>query len=178
MLGITEDNTMTTDLKAEVAIRAQECDLNSRALGIWLSALKPANLLFVVGAGLLSLLAGASILIDSQIISKQTAGIMALISAALTLIHNLLGCDPHQAECRRLKSMFDGLRTEYRSLGITTGKAEMQKRITELDTELAGVLRGAAASPARWCVNRAQGELGGPLPNNLLQANAPKRRSA
>jgi hypothetical protein len=168
---------MTIDLRTAIADRAQECEFDSRAFSIWLSALKYANLLFVVVAGLLSLSAGASILINSNVISVQTAGYMALSSAALTLVHNLLGCDPHQAECRRLKGVFDGLRFEYRALDAFTDEATIRKRLAELDIELGGVLKGASASPARWCIKRAQRQLGTPLPNNLLRAFAPKRNA-
>lgn len=106
------------DYKSEIESRVRECKLQARALDIWLSALKPANLLLVVGAGLLSLFAGASILTESKIITAQTAGLMALASAALTLIHNLLQCDPHQAECRRLRAAYEGLWTKYDSLDV------------------------------------------------------------
>lgn len=63
-------------------------------------------------------------------------------------------------------------------MGVVTDKARMQTRIAELDTELAGVLKGASESQARWCIKRAQREVGRPLPNSLLQVIAPQRRSA
>jgi hypothetical protein len=151
---------MPTTLDTEISGRVRECDLNSRAFGIWTSTLRPANLFFVVGAGLLSLIAGASILKTNDIISPMQAGIIALISSGLTLTHHLLGCDPHQAECRRLKGAFDGLRIAYSGLHVLTNEAEIRKRIAALDAELATVVKGAAAAPARWCISRAQRELG------------------
>ena len=147
------------ELKSAVLARMSECAVTSRAFGIWLSTLRFANLLFVVGAGLLSLLAGASILLESHVISRQAAGFMALASAALTVVHNLLGCDHHQAECRRLRSVYEGLRTEYWSLDTMSDEAAARRRLGEIHIELAAVQKGAAASPARWCMDRAQREM-------------------
>ena len=141
--------------KSEIESRVRECELQKRAFEIWLSALRPANLLLVVGAGLLSLFAGASILTQSKIITTQTAGFMALASAALTLIHNLLQCDPHQAECRRLRRAYEGLRIRYRSLDAFTDESEIQKRLVEIDNERATIAAGANATPAEWSTARA-----------------------
>jgi hypothetical protein len=143
------------DYKSAIESRVRECKRQVVAFDLWLSALKPANLLLVVVAGLLSLFAGASILTESRIISTHTAGLMALASAALTLIHNLLRCDPHQAECRRLRAAYEGLRTKYGSLDILTDQGEIQKRLVELDNERATIDGGAAATPATWSIARA-----------------------
>jgi hypothetical protein len=144
------------DYKSEIEGRIRQCKLQARALDIWLSALMPANLLLVVGAGLLSLFAGASILTESKIITTKTAGLMALASAALTLIHNLLHCDPHQAECRRLRAAYEGLQTSYDSLGVLTDESEIQKRLLELDKERATIAGGATARAAPWSIARAE----------------------
>jgi hypothetical protein len=143
------------DYKSAIESRVLECKRQAGAFDIWLSALKPANLLLVVGAGLLSLFAGASILTESKIITVHTAGLMALASAALTLIHNLLQCDPHQAECRRLRAAFEGLRTKYGSLDVLTDQAEIQKELIEIDKERATIAKSATATPAAWSIARA-----------------------
>src|SRR5258708_27753940 len=125
-----------TEYQSEIESRLRDCNIQRKALDIWLAALKPASLILVVVAGLLSLFAGAAILTESRIITVQTAGLMALASAALTLIHNLLQCDPHQAECRRLRRGYEGLRIKYGSLAVLTD-TEIQKRLIELDKERA-----------------------------------------
>jgi hypothetical protein len=65
-----------------------KCEVDAKAYSLWLSQLVPANLVLVVGAAVLSLLAGASILVDQQIISNSQAGIMAVLSSIFTVIHN------------------------------------------------------------------------------------------
>jgi len=141
--------------KSEIESRVRDCELQRRAFEIWLSALMPANLILVVGAGLLSLFAGASILTQSRVITTQTAGFMALASAALTLIHNLLRCDPHQAECRRLRRAYEELRIRYHSLDAFTDETEIRKQLVELDKERATIAGGANATPAVWSTARA-----------------------
>jgi len=149
----------STDYTAEIDSRIRDCDLQRSAFDIRLSKLQPANLLLVVGAGLLSLFAGASILTDSRIITSQAAGVMALISAALTLIHNLLHCDPHQAECRRLRGLYEELRIKYRSLKVLTDSTAIQEKLVALDAEQATIAAGATAVPPPRCVAQAQRDL-------------------
>jgi len=97
---------------------------------------------------LLSLIAGASILVDQQIISNTAAGIIALVSSAFTLIHNRMGCDQHQAECRKLQSFYQGLAFDYGNLETETNPAEFRKKLDSLNNELALILKGSSAHPS------------------------------
>jgi hypothetical protein len=86
------------DLKQIAKEKSTECKVQSCAYSITLSSLVPANFVLVVGAALLSLVAGASILTKNELISELQAGIMALVSGGFTIIHSKLGCDQYQAE--------------------------------------------------------------------------------
>ena len=124
------------------------CELEATAYRIWLAQLVPANLILVVGAGLLSLVAGASLLVDQQIIDKTATGIMALMSSAFTLIHTRLGCDEHQAECRKLKSFYQGLAIDYANLETEMNPVELKTRLDSLNNSLAQTKRGSSAQPS------------------------------
>ena len=145
------------DTRELIASRIEDCSTRRRAFQLWLRALVPLNVILVVLAGLLSLFAGAAVLTDLGVTSTQ-AGIMALTSAALTLIHTRLRCDPHQAECRRLVRQFDGLVARYEALQSETDETELQKRLTNLDTTRSALREGADAFPADWCTERAKKE--------------------
>jgi hypothetical protein len=101
------------ELKKFATNKSDECKIQSAALSKWLRTLTPANLIFVVGASLLSLVAGSSMLLDNGLIERMHAGLMALVSGGFTVIHSKLGCDEHQAECRRLESAYRGMAEDY-----------------------------------------------------------------
>jgi hypothetical protein len=148
-----------TELKDRVKKMTKECGMERRSMEIWLSALSPVNFVLVGMAGVLSLIAGASILTESRIISETTAGILALVSAASTVLHNRLRCEPHQAEIRRLKSAYSGLETAYDSLSIQDDPEVLGAKIAELDLELRHLRKTATESPMRWSVNKAKREV-------------------
>ena len=81
---------------------------------------------------------------------------MALTSAALTLIHNLLHCDPNQAECHQLRSAYLELGTQYGSLDVLTDKAQIQKRLVELDKARSTIVGTATATAAPWSTTLAE----------------------
>ena len=151
---------MNQEILDHINDRIKECKLKVRAFEIWLGALLPANVVLVGGAALLSLIAGAEILVKTNLISVNTAGILALTSSGFTLIHNRFRCDPHQAECKRLKNELSSIRTKYESLRIESDDAVLREKLTELDAGLAQLRAGAAASPMNWCTRKAESELG------------------
>jgi hypothetical protein len=132
-----------------------ECEIDAKAYSIWLSQLVPANLVLVVGASLLSLVAGASLLVDQGIISKKAAGILALVSSGFTIIHNKLNCDQHQAECRRLQSLYQGLSEDYGNLVTEAKVEEFRSKLQVLDTERTQVVKGARATPSVRSIEKA-----------------------
>lgn len=153
----------------ELKAIAESRNLENKTLAIayakTLTALLPANLLLVVGAALLSLVAGATILVDQQIISAQTSGVLALISGGLTLIHSKLGCEHYQAECRRLLAFHRGVAEDYRNLVAIQDPATLAKRVHDLNNELAGALRSSPVMPFEWSMRKAnvyvRGSVGG-----------------
>ena len=125
-----------------------ECEIDATAYSIWLQKLTPSNLILVVGGSLLSLIAGASILIDQGIISEKTAGVLALISSGFAIVHSKLGCDHHQSECRRLKGLYEGLSEDYANLLIEEDFGEFKKKLQTLNSERSQVIKSASATPS------------------------------
>lgn len=135
------------------------CELEATAYGLWLTQLVPANLILVVGAGLLSLAAGASVLVDQRIIGKTATGVMALVSAAFTLVHTRLGCDEHQAECKRLRSFYHGLAIDYANLETEFNPAEFKAKLDSLNHELSQIRKGTIAYPATSSYEEARSRI-------------------
>jgi hypothetical protein len=146
--------------RALIDSRVSECHVQSTTLRIWLSALSPANFLLVVGSALLSLVAGASILVKSGIISPLAAAILALISSALTLIHHVLGCDAHQAECRKLKALYDGLRIKYERMELESDASKLKRQIDQLDERRADISETTKVITPAWCERVARRRVG------------------
>lgn len=136
-----------------------ECEIDARAYAIWLSQLEPANIVLVVGAALLSLIAGASLLVEQGIISQKTAGVLALASSGFTIIHNKLNCDQHQAECRRLKSLYQGLSEDYANLAVEAESEELRAKLQALNTERTQVIKGSGAYPSLKSIEKAKNSL-------------------
>jgi cell division protein FtsL len=132
------------------------CELEATAYRLWLAQLVPANLILVVGAGLLSLVAGTSLLVDQEIISKTASGILALISSAFTLIHTRLGCDEHQAECRKLQSFYQGLAIDYANLETEANPVGFKAKIDSLNNHLAQAKKGSGAQPSMSSYTKAR----------------------
>ena len=136
--------------------KSLECKVKSQAYKNWLKTLQPANLIFVVGAALLSLIAGSSLLIDQEILKPHEAGIMALVSAGFTIIHSKLNCDQHQAECRKLKSQYEALSLSYADLDTVTDESEFKRKMSELNSEFAQIVKNTTAEPSEKAIKRAK----------------------
>ena len=147
------------DLDTEIHYRIRSSQTDSLALRIWLRRLVPANLLFVVGAGLLALVAGASALTEHGFISARCAGILAVVSSGLTLVHNLLRCDPHQAECRRLVAAFNALTARYESVRSEPNSEKRRELFRDVEAARAAVLEGAAAFPSMRATRDAESQV-------------------
>ena len=143
------------DLKQTAKEKSTECKIQSHAYSITLAALAPANLVLVVGAALLSLVAGASILINNQVISEMQAGIMALVSGGFTIIHSKFGCDQYQAECKKLVSFYKGIAEDYSNLSVTVDTDELRKNLVALNNELSNTIKNSSAFPFDWAINLA-----------------------
>jgi ABC-type multidrug transport system fused ATPase/permease subunit len=136
--------------------KLKDCRVMSQAYATTLSALVPANFLLVVGAALLSLVAGATILIKGNLLSETTAGILALMSGALTIIHSKLGCEQYQSECKKLSSFYRGIAEDYGNLQFITDENEFRRRVSALNDQLSSVVKNSSAVPFDWTLTKAK----------------------
>jgi hypothetical protein len=143
-------------LKAAADLERQNGIARSRAYSYTLSALAPANFVLVVGAALLALVAGASILTKYHLLSESVAGELALLSSAFTIIHTKLGCESYQAECKRLSGFYRKIAEEYGSLKYIDEYGELKKQFLELNNKIVASYESAAASPFDWALRRAE----------------------
>lgn len=143
------------NLKLEARKKSIQCDIAAKAHAICLARLAPANILLVVGGSLLSLIAGASLLVEQGIISKQTAGVLALVSSGFAIIHSKMNCDQYQAECKRLQSLYEGLSEDYSSLQIESDVKKLYSKLEAINKECAQVKKSAGASPPLNCIEQA-----------------------
>jgi hypothetical protein len=139
---------------AAIKQRVRECEAQAKAYGLWLTALLPANLILVVGAAVLSAIAGASILVKNSLITDQQAAYLALLSTVFTIVHNGFGCDAHQRECKKLRATYDSMRFRYHALEALVDIDVVSKQLTDLDTKLAAIKEAATARPPSWCFGK------------------------
>lgn len=140
-----------------VKARIDECEVERRAYGLWLTRLKRTNLLAVLLPVALSTLAGAAILGDLLGTSTTTvAGIAALLGGLLTAVHKGLKCEAHQAECLRLQSAYSGLTTRYQSL-LVAGRDGRPEHLAQVDQQLARLRESVQATVPEWCRARSRG---------------------
>ena len=143
-------------LRTEARRRQVENLASSRAYEMTLSWLTPANFILVVGAAILSLVAGASILIETSFITKVQSGVLALISGAFTIIHSKLGCEQYQSECKKLLSFHRGIAADYENLLSLDDFEDFKKRIIALNDQNSAVLKSTTALPFAKALERAR----------------------
>src|SRR5262249_35762216 len=143
-------------LKQEAKVKQRESRVMSQAYSTTLSTLTPANFVLVVGAALLSLVAGATILIQNDVLTKTNSGILALMSGALTIIHSKLGCEQYQAECKKLLSFYRGIAEDYANLELINDVDEFRKRFFALNDQFAATIKTSSAFPFDWTVIKAK----------------------
>ena len=144
------------ELKQMAREGQRESRIMSKAYSSTLSALVPANILLVVGAALFSLVAGASILIKQEFLSETRAGLLALASAALTVLHTKLHCEKYQAESKRLSMLYRGIALDYGNLQIISDPDELRKSLSELNKQASAVTKNATAEPFGWALKKAK----------------------
>jgi hypothetical protein len=148
--------TTIEQLIAEAIRRRDENLILSCAYQKTLSWLLPANFLLVVGAAILSLLAGATILIENSYLTKIQSGILALVSGAFTIVHSKLGCEQYQAECKKLMSFHRGIAFDYANLLTVDDVEDFKKRITALNDQVSAVLRSTTTMPFEGAIDKAR----------------------
>ena len=150
---------MTTidQLKQDAEARRVENLLLSEAYSKTLSLLMPANLFLVVGAALLSLVAGASVLSENGLLTNVQSGVLALISGAFTIIHSKMGCDQYQAECRKLLSFHRGISEDYKNISTIDNIDEFRKQFSALNDQVSATLKSATALPYSYTTGITRG---------------------
>ena len=143
-------------LKQAAEVKRRESSVISQAYSTTLSALAPANFFLVVGAALLSLVAGATILIENNLLTKIQSGVLALVSGALTIIHSKLGCEQYQAECKKLLTFHRGMAEDYANLQVVNDIDEFRKRLSALNDQLSTAVKNSSALPFNWSITRAK----------------------
>lgn len=143
------------NLKRIAEKKSNECAIKANAYSLSLDYLFPANLVLVVGAALLSLLAGASVLHENDIITQTTAGLMALVSGCFTVIHSKLGCDQYQSECKKLVSFYKGIAEDYSNLSLIDNAAEFREKMDTINNELSHTIKTSSAIPLNCAIDKA-----------------------
>ena len=143
------------ELKQFAKEKRTACEIQSCAYSLTLSALAPANFVLVVGAALLSLVAGASILTKNDLITDLQAGIMALVSGGFTIIHSKLGCDQYQAECKTLISFYKGIAEDYSNLSIENDADQLKTKLIAVNQKLSEQIKDSRAFPYSWAISAA-----------------------
>lgn len=144
------------DLKQYAKKKSEENQTVATGYQMWLSYLTPFNFIFVTGAAILSLLAGSSLLTNNSILTEMQAGIFALVSGCLTIIHRTLNCDKHQAECRKLRGSYESISGQFLSLEIESDKDKIQEKIENLSSQISFITENFEAKPPAWVVNKAR----------------------
>jgi hypothetical protein len=81
---------------------------------------------------------------------------MAVLSSIFTVIHDRLNCDQHQAECRRLQALYQGLSVDYGNLETETSAGELKKKLDALNKELGQSIKGSSAHPSAGSMDKAR----------------------
>jgi hypothetical protein len=139
-------------LKQAAETKHRDNAVMSRAYATTLSALTPINFILVVGAALLSLVAGASLLVKGGVLDPFQSGILALVSSALTIIHSKLGCEQYQAECRKLGSFHRGIAEDYANLRIVDDADKFRERFSALNDQLSAMTKSSTCLPFNWTI--------------------------
>ncbi len=151
--------TISTDHNARIEERIRLCKIERRSYEIWLQTLTPANFLLVGVGGILSLVAGLSIVTEAGVVTPYVAGWIAVLGAVLTGLHNRLKCEPHQAECKKLANQFSELQTDYERLELESDDQTRKEQPMSLEQKLAAIRAGRGASASNFCVKRAKQEI-------------------
>ena len=150
---------MNTDHNTRIEERIQLCKRERRSYEIWLKTLSPANFLLDGVGGVLSLVAGLSIITEAGLIETKVAGWIAVLGAVLTGLHNRLKCEPHQAECKKLANQFAELQTDYERLEMENDEQAKSSQLMTLEQKLAAIRAGRGASPSRSSIDKAIQEI-------------------
>jgi len=148
--------TEIEELKKDVMSRRNENLALSMAYTKTLNWLMPANFVLVIGAALLSLVAGASILTRSKLLTEMAAGVLALVSSAFTIIHSKMGCEQYQAECKKLRSFHRGMAADLSNLLSIDDVHELRKKLSALNDQVSVTMKSTTAYPFEHTLEAAR----------------------
>jgi hypothetical protein len=133
--------------------REIDCRTQRHALEMWLGILTPIRWSMVIAMTVLSAIGGATILQKFGSPGPWfllIAGVCTLIASIFSALHTALGCDAHQAACRRLVSEFRGLESAFEAVQVLTQEqANAKLRRLEKRYEKA-VAESGALVPVRF----------------------------
>ncbi len=151
---------MSTDHNTRIEERIRLCKCERRSYEIWLKTLTPVNFLLVGVGGVLSLIAGLSIVTEASLIGPKVAGWIAIFGAVLTGLHNRLKCEPHQVACKKLVNQFSELQTDYERLQLEINEQKCMDELKAVEQKLAVIRAGRGATASTSSVKRAKQEIG------------------
>lgn len=85
---------------------------------------------------------------QDRVLASETAGWLALISTALTVIHSKLGCEQYQAECKRLVGFYRGIAEDYANLQLVNDIDGLRRRFFRLNDQFLESLRARPTCPS------------------------------
>jgi len=149
--------TAMEQLQQAAETKHQDNVVMSRAYATTLSALTPANFFLVVGAALLSLVAGTSLLIKNDVLKSETAAILALVSSAFTIVHTKLGCEQYQGKCKDLMAFHRGIAERYANLHTDFDNEDaFRAGLSALNQKLANEMESSRDLPFTLAVKLAK----------------------
>jgi hypothetical protein len=151
---------VTNRIQLLASQRESDCYVARRALEMWLSRLTPVRWLTVIGTTLLSAIAGATILGAPMLLGRSfptVAGLCAFTASLLSALHTALHCDAHQAECRRMISLYIALEAAFQALQVLP-HSQMEAKAEELEKRYEEVLNSTTAAPPVRFRRRAMNE--------------------
>ena len=146
-------------VEMELIIKREiDCKIQRLALDMWLGILTPVRWLTVIGATVLSAVAGATILQKSFGSRFGVAvGVCALVASILSALHTALHCDAHQADCRRLISDLRGLESEFEDVRVR-GLESSSTEVRELEKNYKKAISESAVLAPAYFRRRAERE--------------------
>jgi hypothetical protein len=138
-----------------LARREKDCFVERRAFEMWLGKLTPLKWLVISAGTLLPLVASAKVFGVLGPGYALVSGLCALVASALTGLHAAFHCDEHQAECRRLISLYASLQFAFQA-ARTLPEAQVDAKLRELEVEFESAKRNSKAAPSHRLQERAE----------------------
>lgn len=150
---------MSEQTDKRILDRIKLCKVEQKSYEIWLKRLTPVNFVLVGIGGVISLLAGMTLVTEGTLFTPTQAGWGVLLGTALTELHKRLKCESHQDECHKMKNQFAELQTQYEAIQLETDQKEKSNQLKSLENNLATIRAGRGAMPGRRAIEKAEKQL-------------------